>query len=485
MIKKYLTYLISALTLSLSINAFALSFGDIKVHSHFAEQFNAEINIPSYTDDEIDNIAIQLADKSEFAKRGLEYQSILKNFRFKLQKRKNGTLYIHVTSVLVVKELSVSLLVEVTWPSGRIIKQYDILLTPQAVTQLWDEKVKSTQSITNPVIQRPVFPRSQPLAPKQPLKVAKAPVVQRTVVPNTATPKSVSSTSGGKSDDIKKMQDGSLRYNAVKPGDSLSILAQAFRPDSRMSMQQVMVALFEQNRNAFLNDNIDKLQAGVPLTLRNFDRIWDISRKEAIAFIERISGSNNSNAPKNVLAASASTADEQNSVFKNNTARLQIAQVDEDIIPADIMEKIKNDQIRSKTNVLQQTRAEAQRIERQNEALRKRIAELEAKIDRSAENLFLNSSSPANVENKSTSTRKSVVTQQNANQEDNLVVTDSELAMAQSTPANERDYTLFGVIAIILLLIVLFGLRNKEQIIDAIDRIKSRKTNNSNHISVN
>ena len=118
----------------LTSSVFALSIGNIHVHSHFAEPFRAEISVPSFDETKIKQLQIGIANQEEFAKRGIERPEILNDFQFELIKKDSKDFTVFISSNIPVKELSLGLLVEVIWSNGSVIKAYDIILTPSSIS---------------------------------------------------------------------------------------------------------------------------------------------------------------------------------------------------------------------------------------------------------------------------------------------------------------------------------------------------------------
>jgi len=139
--KKIITFCSFISLLVLYQSASALSFGEIKVYSGFAEPFHAEITVPSYVKEELKNTKIQLASQKEFAKRGIERPEILQNFEFHIFQNNDKNPSVLIASQEPVKELSIGLLIEVTRPKGSLIKVYNILLTPKAVSKTITQSV--------------------------------------------------------------------------------------------------------------------------------------------------------------------------------------------------------------------------------------------------------------------------------------------------------------------------------------------------------
>jgi pilus assembly protein FimV len=72
----------------------------------------------------------------------------------------------------------------------------------------------------------------------------------------------------------------------VERGDTLWRIAQRVRPDSRLTVNQTMLAIFEANPEAFAG-NINVLSAGASLRIPSADDIFRISRGDAEAEVSR------------------------------------------------------------------------------------------------------------------------------------------------------------------------------------------------------
>ncbi len=58
------------------------------------------------------------------------------------------------------------------------------------------------------------------------------------------------------------------------------------RPDSRLTMNQTMLAIFEANPEAFAN-NINILSAGASLRIPSADEVFRINRRDALSEVQR------------------------------------------------------------------------------------------------------------------------------------------------------------------------------------------------------
>ena len=72
----------------------------------------------------------------------------------------------------------------------------------------------------------------------------------------------------------------------VQRGDTLWGVAARMRPDSRLTMNQTMLAIFEANPGAF-GGNINVLKAGSRLRVPSADEIFRINRGDAQSEVQR------------------------------------------------------------------------------------------------------------------------------------------------------------------------------------------------------
>ncbi len=125
--------LIFALVLGLLLPAqgFSLGLGDIQVNSKLNQKLGAQIDLISVTPEDADILIIKLASREEFTKAGLDRPHSLTELKFKALV-KNGNVYIDVKSAKIIREPSLSFLIEVDWPKGHLVREYTILFEPPA-----------------------------------------------------------------------------------------------------------------------------------------------------------------------------------------------------------------------------------------------------------------------------------------------------------------------------------------------------------------
>src|SRR5512134_1710050 len=106
--------------------AWALGLGDIELQSALNQPFRAEIAL-SATADELQGLKVMLAAPDMFVRRGIDRPDFLNNLEFRVV---TGRSVVQVSSRESIAEPFVTLLVEATWPRGRNIKEYTVLLDP-------------------------------------------------------------------------------------------------------------------------------------------------------------------------------------------------------------------------------------------------------------------------------------------------------------------------------------------------------------------
>ncbi len=107
----------------------ALGLGDIEMRSALNQPMNAEIRLTSVAPGEADGMIVKLASPDAFARAGIERTTALTDLRFSVDQG-GGTPVIRISSSRPVVEPFLNFLLEVDWPSGRMVREYTVLLDP-------------------------------------------------------------------------------------------------------------------------------------------------------------------------------------------------------------------------------------------------------------------------------------------------------------------------------------------------------------------
>ncbi len=122
--------LATALAVSIALSsgtAQALSLGEIEMRSALNQPMNAEIRLSSVRAGELDGMIVKLASPEAFARAGIDRIPVLANLEFTVSE---ATQSIIITSRSPVVEPFLNFLLEVDWTSGRMVREYTVLLDP-------------------------------------------------------------------------------------------------------------------------------------------------------------------------------------------------------------------------------------------------------------------------------------------------------------------------------------------------------------------
>ena len=225
-VKPIFTYTLVASALALPAPAYSLALGKLTVNSALGEPLSAQIELAAVTREELESLTAKVADATLYRQNNLGYQSVLARARIAVERTPDGRAMLKVTSPTPVNEPYLDLLVEVNWATGRVVRDYTFLLDPPGTA------VQVAVEPATPSRQAPVTTAAARPAP--------------TARPAPATPPT----------------DG----HVVRRGDTLSKIASARKP-ADVSLEQMLVALFNANTGAFDGNNMNRLRTGAIVTV--------------------------------------------------------------------------------------------------------------------------------------------------------------------------------------------------------------------------
>ena len=130
-------------------SAFALGLGEIELKSALNQRFEAEIILSNVGDLEQGEIIPNLATQQDFDRVGVNRDYHLTDLRFNARVREDGAHIVHITSSKVIIEPFLNFIVEVIWPTGRILREYIVLLDPPVFSSEGIEKIEPGMSSGN------------------------------------------------------------------------------------------------------------------------------------------------------------------------------------------------------------------------------------------------------------------------------------------------------------------------------------------------
>lgn len=278
-----LTRISLAILFLLAGEVWALGLGEVRLDSALNEPLRAEIDLLSASPEELDNLEVALASSETFERYGIERPFELQNLQFEVVRsgRADGN-YIEVRSTSPMTEPFLTFLVEATWSSGRLLREYTVLLDPPTFTP--PSTANTQPEVTAPRQSAPADSGQIDRPAPRPAQTATPEPVAESVQPATAQAAQAPKPQPVP-DDLPYDVTAGGDYTVAR-GDTLWGIASSIRPDSRLTMNQTMLAIFEANPAAFQN-NINILRAGATLRMPSADDIYRIDRASAFAEARR------------------------------------------------------------------------------------------------------------------------------------------------------------------------------------------------------
>lgn len=116
-------------------NTYAIGLGDIKLHSALNEPLRAEIKLVQVKDLTENQIIVNLAPPEDFANAHVDREYLLNSLRFRLDLDDPSNPKVVVTTQQPIREPFLNFLVEVQWPSGRLLREYTLLMDLPTYTE--------------------------------------------------------------------------------------------------------------------------------------------------------------------------------------------------------------------------------------------------------------------------------------------------------------------------------------------------------------
>jgi pilus assembly protein FimV len=296
---------VAASLLCAGAETFAAGLGRLEVLSALGAPLRAEIGIIA-DKNEIESLSAKMAPPAAFQNAGLIYSGAVAEMRVAIDKRANGEPYLSITTTKALNEPVVDLLIELSWSSGRVIREYTAFIDPPhlvAEREKQRQAAATAKPTTSAAPPQPA-PKPEPL-PETPAPQPEAPAAQpEAPIPTTptdvaaeATPEPAAPTApepsrpvetiGGTAPTLLSAGDsssmpstGGESYGPTKRGDTLSKIALAAKP-ADVTLEQMLVLLFRSNPDAFSGKNMNRLKTGKIIRLPDPAQYGGISATDA------------------------------------------------------------------------------------------------------------------------------------------------------------------------------------------------------------
>jgi len=304
---------------------FSLGLGEIEVDSALNQPLNAQINLISASADELDEIRVELAPANVFERVGVPRPYFLTQLKFTPVSLVGGGAAIRITSKDPVREPFLTFLVEITWPKGRLLREYTVLLDPPEFAQRQAPQI--AKPVTTPKTEEQIVEAKPVVVPKvatqaeiiaEPvddleaireqmdrelgIDATEAEVVEVTpeaesiseeptaeeleeaVVETVDEPQTIVATTA--EDDIVPETEVKTKADAssvvvVESGDTLYSIAKSANQSDTMSVNQMMIAIQQANPDAFMRNNVNLLKKGAVLRIPDASKAQTVSTADA------------------------------------------------------------------------------------------------------------------------------------------------------------------------------------------------------------
>lgn len=265
-------HLAIAALLVASGGAQALGLGKLNVQSALGETMRAEIDISSLTAEEAATLKVRVAPPESYRATGVDYNPVLTSTQVQVARR-DGRTVLRVVSDRAVQEPFVDVILELTWSSGRLVREYTLLFDPPSLP-------KPAPVVTAP----PAIAAAPAQAASTEAVPAPAPAVVATLPRNGSASAPAPSPVVARAPAPAQVQTrppvtAASEYT-VRPGDSLSKVASRTQV-SGISLDQMLVGLFRNNPDAFIDGNMNLLKSGAVLQVPSSDALASVPAPEA------------------------------------------------------------------------------------------------------------------------------------------------------------------------------------------------------------
>ena len=290
--KKMVSCLSAALLLLAQAPAYSAGLGKLTVSSALGQPLNAEIEVLAADPTELASLQARMANTEAYRTANIEMTSALSGLKFVLDKKPGGRSVLKVTSSKPVNDPFVDMLIELSWASGQMVREYTMLLDPPGMNLATQNNrsvtIAPATTTSAAIVEKPVSSESVSSSTTKtnntnvakPATVRPVPKAAATR-PSDPTPAPVAKA---EIDNAAGNVIASPTQVKIKRGATLSSVAQAVKPEG-VKLEQMLVGLYRKNPAAF-DGNMNQMKAGKVLIVPSKEDIAAISQVDAVREIK-------------------------------------------------------------------------------------------------------------------------------------------------------------------------------------------------------
>jgi pilus assembly protein FimV len=278
-----LIFLSAATALSSLIYAtnLGLDMGPMKVSSEYGERLNASVQLMNISQDEANKISAIIVSPDVYKKFNTEYP-YGNNFSFRVENDVNGNPYLKIATAEPVNHASVTLLLQIIWPSGMVSRRYSFAFTPAnpIITPPGTEKAvlkEAETAIGNAMTEKQGLNNQS----AQIATVNEQPNLNKALSDEIKTDNLTSSNKITNNFDIgshsQAENNDSVKINS---GDTISKIASENNPGN-VNLARLIVAIYRKNAEKFDGKNMNRMHVGKVLQMPTDSDIYKIAKGDA------------------------------------------------------------------------------------------------------------------------------------------------------------------------------------------------------------
>lgn len=281
---------------------FAAGLGKLNVNSGLGEPLKAEIELLSLSPDELASLSATVAPEEAYAVQGIPRLSIHNNIKVELVKAADGSPILKLSSAQPVTDPYLDMLIQVDWAAGRLLREYTLLLDPPEYKSTVREAIAEPSSI----IDKPASVVSNNVAiPASQADTDKTSETKTTAVKQKKTKVPAAKIQPEQNAETIEATPEEAQVTTQR-GDSLAAIARDYSVEG-VSLEQMLIGLFEANKHAFVDGNMNRLKVGQILKVPSKDALLATDSRQAAQEVKVHSA--NWNVYRNSLAANVVAVD--------------------------------------------------------------------------------------------------------------------------------------------------------------------------------
>jgi len=280
--------------------AHAAGLGRLTVLSALGQPLRAEIELTAVSSEEANGLVAKLANADAFRAANIDFNPALLSLRFAVEQR-SGRQIVRISSTQPINEPFVDMLLELSWNSGRLVREYTFLLDPAELRTTQSAQVAPAPASASAAATAAAARQRAAQAPQQ----GAAPGAAATPAPAPGARADGRPDRPARSAEAGAAAPQTLTEYRTKRGDTLGRIAAQNKPVD-VSLDMMLVALYRANPDAFLGNNMNRLKSGQILSVPDSDALKGGNAGEAHGVV--VAHAADFNAYRNKLAGQVASS---------------------------------------------------------------------------------------------------------------------------------------------------------------------------------